>query len=147
MVTDLFALKRSEEFIIQNSQAVRVDLGLTTPPSPPDKAITGKVTHCGRPIHNATVVVLDAQLNPVAFTQTDQAGIYFIAGLNPRLYGLTATATYFSAAAIIVISLMESQIKIANIELEKQSRRVFCWYSCAEFDRSESQLCLNPWIR
>jgi hypothetical protein len=147
MVTDLFALKRSKKFIIQNSQAARVDLGLTIPPSPPDKAITGKVTHCGRPIPNATVVVVDAQLNPVTFTRTDPAGIYRIAGLNARLYGLTATATGFSAAAIMGISLMESQVKIADIELEKQTRCVFSWYGCAEFDQNEPQLCLHPGSR
>ena len=84
MATDLFALKRSEEFYIQNNKAVRVDLGLTMAPSPPRKGITGKVTHRGHPIGNATVVVLDAQLNPVTYTQTNQEGIYLIAGLNSQ---------------------------------------------------------------
>jgi hypothetical protein len=122
MVTDLFFLKCSEEFDIQNNQAVRLDLGLSTTPPPPGQEITGKVTHCGRPIPNATVVVLDAQFNPVTNTQTDQDGMYFIAGLNPQRYGLTATSTGFPAADTIFISLMENEIKIANIELKRQNR-------------------------
>jgi hypothetical protein len=135
MVTDLFALKCSEEFNIQNNQAVRVDLGLTIPPSPPEKVITGKVSHCGRPIRNATVVVLDTQLNPVTYSPTDQDGIYLIVGLNSQAYGLTATAPGFSTSNIIFISLMDCEIKIANIELKKQSCRVFCWFS--RLDRRE----------
>jgi hypothetical protein len=132
MVTDLFSLKCSDEFNIQNNQAVRVNLGLTIPPSPPGgKVITGKVSHCGQPIRNATVVVLDTQLNPVTYTRTDQDGIYLIVGLNSRLYGLTATSPDFLASDIIFISLTDSEIKIANIELKKQNRRVFCW--CSRF--------------
>jgi hypothetical protein len=125
MVRGLFSLKCSEEFNIQSNQAVRVDLGITIPPSPPGKAITGNVSYCGHSIRNATVVVLDAQLNPVTYTQTDQDGIYSIVGLNSQIYGLTATSPDFLASDIIFISLRDCEIKIANIELKKQSRRVF----------------------
>ncbi|MGD9154561.1 MAG: carboxypeptidase-like regulatory domain-containing protein [Bacillota bacterium] len=143
MVTNLFSLKRSAKFSIQNNQAVRVDLGLTVTPSPPRKEITGQVTHWGQPIPNATVVVLDAQLNPVTYTQTNQDGIYLIAGLNSQLYGLTATAPDFFAADIIWISLVKSKITIANIELQKSSRCVFYWTQRG-INQSQPPLCGKP---
>jgi hypothetical protein len=125
MVTDLFLLKSSEMFNILKDQAVRLDLGLTTPSSPPEGGLSGKVTHCGRPIPNATVVLLDAQLDPVTFTQTDQAGIYCITGLSSRRYGQTATGTDFLPADIIFFFLPENEIRIANIELKRQNRVFF----------------------
>jgi hypothetical protein len=129
MITDLFALKCSEEFNIQNNQTIRVNLGLKTSLYPPRKMISGKVSHCGHPLRNATVVVLEAHFNPVTYTRTDDNGIYLIAGLNSQLYGLTATAPDFTVSDIIFLSLLDCEIKIANIELKNPNRRVFCWCS------------------
>ena len=120
IITDIYPLTQSEQFILTPNEEVREDLVLSKSPQEPITKLTGRVT-CGfRPVNNATVKVLDQYYDPVAHTITGEDGTYeFDNILWPGVYKLTATAEGFFTAKTYNFSIQNHTCKMINIILRR----------------------------
>ncbi len=119
-IRDIYLLGESAPFDIEPQTDVVANLTLEKAPRCYHTLLSGKVYSCGKPVKDATVMVLDDECNPISSTITDKEGSYkFRNTIKPGKYKIVATAIGYDTSELKTIIIEQRQGTKLSFSLKK----------------------------